>query len=210
MSENFEVPQSRNEALLQNILGAENELLPPESRNEAILTAILEGLDEIPAPYVAPPQSRIEKLLVELWESSGDSGSLFKSLVDRSITTVTADDLAEVTKIGAHAFYACPITSIEIPESVTMLDTGAFQSCNSLQSIVIPASVNQIQNYVFTGCTILESVTILRQTPPTLGGAEAFNNTNSCPIYVPAASVDAYKAATNWSALADRIFAIQE
>lgn len=35
-------PQSRNEAILQNILGADNELLPPESRIEVLLQAILE------------------------------------------------------------------------------------------------------------------------------------------------------------------------
>lgn len=38
----FGAPQSRNEAILQNILGAENELLPPQSRIEVLLQAILE------------------------------------------------------------------------------------------------------------------------------------------------------------------------
>lgn len=42
MASNFGEPQSRNEAILQNILGADNELLPPESRIEALLQAILE------------------------------------------------------------------------------------------------------------------------------------------------------------------------
>lgn len=37
----FEQPQSRNEAILQNMLGAENELVPPQSRIEALLQAIL-------------------------------------------------------------------------------------------------------------------------------------------------------------------------
>lgn len=37
----FEAPQSRNEAILQNILGAENELLPPESRIETLLQMLL-------------------------------------------------------------------------------------------------------------------------------------------------------------------------
>ena len=40
MSE-FESPQSRNEAILQNILGADNSLLPPESRIEVLLQALL-------------------------------------------------------------------------------------------------------------------------------------------------------------------------
>jgi hypothetical protein len=36
----------------------------------------------------------------------------------------------------------------------------------------------------------------------------AFNNTNNCPIYVPAESVNAYKAASVWSNYASRIYAI--
>lgn len=37
----FEAPQSRNEAILQNILGADNELLPPFSRIETLLIALM-------------------------------------------------------------------------------------------------------------------------------------------------------------------------
>lgn len=38
----FGHPQSRNEAILENMLGAENELAPPQSRIEELLQAILE------------------------------------------------------------------------------------------------------------------------------------------------------------------------
>ena len=37
-------PQSRNEAILQNILGADNEFLPPESRIEILLQELLAKL----------------------------------------------------------------------------------------------------------------------------------------------------------------------
>ena len=40
----FDSPQSRNEAILQNILGADNELLPPESRIETLLQQLLASL----------------------------------------------------------------------------------------------------------------------------------------------------------------------
>jgi hypothetical protein len=55
----FDAPQSRNEAILQNILGANNVLEAPQSRNEAILQAILNGTS-----YTEEPQSRIEELLL--------------------------------------------------------------------------------------------------------------------------------------------------
>ncbi len=40
----FEAPESRNEAILQNILGADNELIPPESRIEILLQELLQKL----------------------------------------------------------------------------------------------------------------------------------------------------------------------
>lgn len=39
----FEAPQSRNEAILQNMLGATNTLQPPQSRIEALLQEMLES-----------------------------------------------------------------------------------------------------------------------------------------------------------------------
>lgn len=43
MSE-FNTPESRNEAILQNMLGADNELLPPQSRIEVLLQLLLKEL----------------------------------------------------------------------------------------------------------------------------------------------------------------------
>jgi hypothetical protein len=39
-------------------------------------------------------------------------------------------------------------------------------------------------------------------------GSDAFNGTNNCKIYVPAALLAAYKSAPGWSGYADRIEAI--
>ena len=43
----FETPQSRNEAILQNILGADNPLGDPLSRIEALLMQLLEVVQTI-------------------------------------------------------------------------------------------------------------------------------------------------------------------
>lgn len=45
----FETPESRNEAILQNMLGAENVLLEPVSRIETLLIAVLEKLESLEA-----------------------------------------------------------------------------------------------------------------------------------------------------------------
>lgn len=43
----FDAPQSRNEAILQNMLGAENDLGEPESRIEELLMMLLEEIKEL-------------------------------------------------------------------------------------------------------------------------------------------------------------------
>lgn len=45
----FPAPQSRNEAILQNMLGAKNELPEPMSRIEVLLIAVLEKLEDLEA-----------------------------------------------------------------------------------------------------------------------------------------------------------------
>lgn len=59
----FLEPIGNEEAILQNILGANNELLPPMSRNEKILLDILG--EDYP---IEPPMSRMEALLIALKE----------------------------------------------------------------------------------------------------------------------------------------------
>jgi len=47
MVNKFDAPQSRNEAILQNMLGADNELGEPESRIEELLIMLLEEINEL-------------------------------------------------------------------------------------------------------------------------------------------------------------------
>ena len=123
-----------------------------------------------------------------------------------SLTTVNIPN--GVTKIEYSAFQGCSnLTTVNIPNSVTLIDTNAFYNCISLASVTIPSSVTKINNRAFYGCGGLTSITCEATTPPTLGNS-VFNNTNNCPIYVPAASVTAYQGASGWSTYSSRIQAI--
>ena len=156
--------------------------------------------------------------------SSITSGEITKT----NLVSVEIGDC--VTSIGNSAFYGCSgltsctipnsvisignytfeanslLASINIPNSVTTIGINAFHACVSLTSCVIGSGVTSIGEAAFRDCSSMTSITLKAITPPTLG-ANAFANT-SCPIYVPASSVNAYKSATNWNSYASRIQAI--
>ena len=118
-----------------------------------------------------------------------------------SLTSVTIPN--SVTSIGNRAFYGCSnLTSVTIPNSVTSIEEFTFSGCSSLTSVTISNSVTSIGNRAFYNCTGLTSVTVEAETPPTLSSS-TFANTNSCPIYVPCGTLDAYKTA--WPEYASQI-----
>lgn len=113
-----------------------------------------------------------------------------------------------VTSIGERAFYICTsLESIDIPDSVTTIGSRAFSNCFSITSVTIGSGITYISDGAFYTCPSLSSITFEATTPPTLDN-NAFGNTNNCPIYVPAESVDAYKAGSGWHEYASRIQAI--
>lgn len=115
-----------------------------------------------------------------------------------------------VTLVGSYSFRDCTgVTSVTIPKSVTGIGHYAFYNCTGLTSVTIPSSVINIFDFAFAKCTGLKSITVNAITPPNLLNCNSENHfwyTNNCPIYVPAQSVSAYKAAKGWSKYyADRI-----
>ena len=87
--------------------------------------------------------------------------ALLTDLVDRSITTVAASDIAGIPAVGDYAFANCySLTSAEIPSSATAIGNYAFSECTSLTSVTIPDSVTSIGDHAFSFCTSLASVTI--------------------------------------------------
>lgn len=68
------------------------------------------------------------------------------------------DDLP-VTAIGAYAFEYAALTSIVIPEGVTVIDRKAFAAASALKEITLPSTLWEIGEEAFIGCA-LEKVTL--------------------------------------------------
>ena len=118
-----------------------------------------------------------------------------------------------VTSIGEAAFQSWSSNNhpLVIPNSVTSIGSYAFYGWTSNnQPLVIPNSVTSIDYAAFYGWELVPYVEMQAITPPTLVDPEAFGGQNNAPIYVPDESVEAYKEATNWEDLADRIFSIND
>ena len=90
---------------------------------------------------------------------------------------------------------------------------GIFRNSKKLEFARMPSTITQIGISAFYHCTALQTIIIEAITPPTLCG-NVFTDTpiasKTGTIYVPDASVDAYKSASGWSNYADIIKPLSE
>ena len=151
-------------------------------------------------------------------------------------TTVTSVSCANVVTVRRNAFNACTsVTSIDLP-SCTSIDYGGLGNCAKLTDVNLPALKTVVQ-YTFSDdsalsklrlpslknthygtfykCTSLAAlilpgsfVTAQSAMDNTLYNTPIVNGTGY--IYVPRDLVDTYKAATNWSAVAEQFRAIED
>lgn len=122
-----------------------------------------------------------------------------------TLLEITANDLEGVETIIDSAFRSCTtITSIEINNNIKSIQQNAFLSCSNVKIIRFGdnSKLESIAIGAFNWCSNLSKV-YLPPNPPVLENVSAFNNIKaSCVFYCKTqASLDAYKAATNWSTL---------
>lgn len=119
--------------------------------------------------------------------------------------TLTSAYLPNLDRIRGAAFRGCvAMTSVYIPK-VRYIYVNAFLECAGLQRVDLP-SVTTINQYAFKDCTSL-SVMVLSNPDAvcTLDNINIFDNTpfasGNGTFVVPAALLEDYKQATNWSVL---------
>ena len=127
--------------------------------------------------------------------------------------------LSSLLNIGYGAFYNTQIDAVvdlggltTLPDGVYIggKTRGVFGSCTQLRVAILPSTITTVGTVAFEKCSNLSGIVIKATTPPALNNTNAFNSTNNCLIYVPDASVEAYKTATNWSSYASRIFPVSQ
>lgn len=111
---------------------------------------------------------------------------------------------------GQQEFRACySITEYRIPDGQTSINRYMFYYCYSLSRLTIPASVTTIGAYAFNQCTSMDRLCFLSETPPTVDNVNAFTSVpTTCVVEVPAASLEAYQNATNYSGIAAQMIGV--
>ena len=131
-----------------------------------------------------------------------------------ALASITLPDSLE--SLGAYTdnaltFMGTKITSIVIPDKVTEMPRNMFAKCNELVSITYGSGITQANYVASAALPKLAEIIFTSATPPTISTDFLEDQTlANLQIKVPAAAVDAYKAAENWTAYADRIVANTE
>lgn len=114
---------------------------------------------------------------------------------------------ATVPTIGGRAFTYCKaLKNVVLHTGLTSISNQAFSINNALTSIEIPATVTSIGSSAFESCTKLKTCDFSQHTSvPSLGSSAFSGVLSTCKIKVPAALIDTWKAATNWSTYASMI-----
>lgn len=143
------------------------------------------------------------------------SYSLLSSVsIHSSVTTIKESAFREtklnsvvlpgVTSIGYYAFRDCKqLVEVKFAEGLKILESEPFYGCTGLTEIDLPSTFNYMNGGAFRGCTNIKKVICRAATPPT------HNNNSSIlygcdmtdvKLYVPAMSIDKYRAESGWKA----------
>lgn len=102
------------------------------------------------------------------------------------------------------------LLEVTTPADATTFVAAAFSGDNALRRVTCLGDIASIPAQVFQRCYPLRFVDFTHCTAvPTLANVNAFDQTHAqLEIRVPASLADAWKAATNWSSLADHIVGV--
>lgn len=140
--------------------------------------------------------------------SGGGSGSdgkeLLRSLVDRSVTRITAKDLEGLTVIGDDAIEHCDkLVYLEIPDTVTTIRQYGVASNQNLKNFTVPKNCLKISSQAFGSTVYADWVKILwKELPKNETGTrpmQPFNGNFAKKYLVHGCIYDKLVSTTMWS-----------
>lgn len=116
-------------------------------------------------------------LMIILWGSSAPQGHAaiedFEYSISNNAVTITGywgyetnvivpETLSgyPVTSIGENGFWGADFLSIALPDSVTNIETYAFQSCRNLKNLTLPPLIQELKKGTLYNCTGLTNVVL--------------------------------------------------
>ena len=115
-----------------------------------------------------------------------------------SLRTVKISDVE--TTIYDNEFYGCTnLQNVSIGDNVKSIGKWAFSACSSLKNFTFGSGLQSIGQEAFSNCTNITQISSEAVVPPTCG-INALDDINkwNCKLFVPKASIDAYKQAPQW------------
>lgn len=115
-----------------------------------------------------------------------------------ALETVTLPSTLKTLK--GSTFYNCKaLASVNLPEGLETIGGMAFSSCGALTTLSLPSTLTTIGMMAFDSCSGLTEIKSAATVPP-VAQMYAFDGVDkTIPVYVPAGTIDDYKAAAEWS-----------
>jgi hypothetical protein len=112
-----------------------------------------------------------------------------------------------VGTIATNAFDSCELEYVILPPNLSTISDYMFLNNTKLKELVFGALLTYIGAGAFSSCTGIKEYTFNSLIPPELVDTTAFVQISPITkMYVPDASVAAYKAATSWDTFEDYIY----
>lgn len=147
-----------------------------------------------------------------------DASMLPKSITDLGMSCFSQLSLSgelnlpNLATLYNAAFYGTKIEKITDLGVITATvagdgNSGTFGNCSSLKMVVLPETLTALNRAFLRNCPNIDTMIVEAVTPPSF---DTTQNSVGKIIYVPDASVEAYKTASGWIDYADRIKPLSE
>lgn len=131
--------------------------------------------------------------------------AIFNSDYEKIVNPTIDSNTTNYTSLMFNGY----VSGLQLPDNVEYINSIDWDyrvTAENTPVFTVPEKVKFIKNYVFRD---YKNSVIMKPTTPPVIFSSTFDKNHTYPIYVPAESLEAYRQATNWSALASRLQPIQ-